>query len=142
VGFLKQERVHLDPEPPGFWKHLRQHVGTGRLPHMVPGGWGRIVTLSSIAAVRGGRLVRHATAYAAAKATLIGLGGGDPQLAGHVRAAVRLGVPPVLLAELVIHCVQYVGFPRAINAMAVLRATLSECGVDVSLPDPPGPARA
>jgi 4-carboxymuconolactone decarboxylase len=72
-------------------------------------------------------------------ATLIGLGGVDPQLAGHVRAAVRLGVPPALLAELVIHCVQYVGFPRAINAMAVVRAALSECGVDVSLPDPPVP---
>lgn len=72
-------------------------------------------------------------------ATLIGLGGVDPQLAGHVRAALRLGAPPALLAELVIHCVQYVGFPRAINAMAVVRATLSECGVDVSLPDPPLP---
>lgn len=73
-------------------------------------------------------------------ATLIGLGGADPQLAGHTRAALRLGVPPGQLAELVIHCVQFVGFPRAINAMAVLRGTLSECGVDVSLPDPPVPS--
>jgi 4-carboxymuconolactone decarboxylase len=72
-------------------------------------------------------------------ATLIGLGGADPQLAGHTRAALRLGVPPGTLAELVIHCVQYVGFPRAINAMAVLRETLAECGVDVSLNDPPIP---
>lgn len=72
-------------------------------------------------------------------ATLIGLGCADPQLAGHTRAALRLGVPPAQLAELVIHCVQYVGFPRAINAMAVLRNTLSECGVDVSVPDPPLP---
>jgi 4-carboxymuconolactone decarboxylase len=72
-------------------------------------------------------------------ATLIGLGGADPQLAGHTRAALGLGVPPATLAELVIHCVQYVGFPRAINAMAVLRGTLAECGVDVSLPDPPIP---
>ena len=72
-------------------------------------------------------------------AALIGLGGVDPQLAGHVRAAVGLGIPPKTLAELVIHCVQYVGFPRAINAMAVLRATLAEYGVDVSLPDPPLP---
>ena len=46
---------------------------------------------------------------------------------------------PAVLAELVTHCVQYVGFPRAINAMAVVRATLAECGVDVSLPDPPLP---
>jgi NAD(P)-dependent dehydrogenase (short-subunit alcohol dehydrogenase family) len=43
------------------------------LPHMTAGRWGRIVTLSSIAAVRGGRLVRNATAYAAAKAGVIGL---------------------------------------------------------------------
>jgi NAD(P)-dependent dehydrogenase (short-subunit alcohol dehydrogenase family) len=43
------------------------------VPHMLAGGWGRIVTLSSIAAVRGGRLVRHATAYASAKAGVTGL---------------------------------------------------------------------
>ncbi|HEX6520450.1 MAG TPA: SDR family NAD(P)-dependent oxidoreductase [Streptosporangiaceae bacterium] len=43
------------------------------VPHMLNTGWGRIVTLSSIAAVRGGRLVRHATAYASAKAGVIGL---------------------------------------------------------------------
>ena len=72
-------------------------------------------------------------------ATLIGLGGVDPQLAGHTRAAIRLGIPPAVLAELVIHTVQYVGFPRAINAMAVVRATLAEEGIDVSLPDPPLP---
>lgn len=72
-------------------------------------------------------------------ATLIGLGGADPQLAGHTRAALGLGVPPAQLGELVIHCVQYVGFPRAINAMAVVRETLADCGVDVSLPDPPIP---
>lgn len=72
-------------------------------------------------------------------ATLIGLGGADPQLAGHTRAALGLGVPPAQLAELVVHCVQYVGFPRAINAMAVVRETLADCGVDVSLPDPPIP---
>lgn len=72
-------------------------------------------------------------------ATLIGLGGADPQVAGHTRAALRLGISPAQLAELVIHCVQYVGFPRAINAMAVVRDTLAECGVDVSLTDPPIP---
>lgn len=59
-------------------------------------------------------------------ATLIGLGGAEPQLEGHTRAALRLGVPPATLAEVVIHTVQYVGFPRAINAMAVLRETVAE----------------
>ena len=72
-------------------------------------------------------------------ATLIGLGGVDPQLAGHVRAALKLGVSPAVIAELVIHTVQYVGFPHAINAMAVVRATLADEGVDVTLPDPPLP---
>jgi 4-carboxymuconolactone decarboxylase len=72
-------------------------------------------------------------------ATLIGLGGVDPQLAGHVRAAVKLGISPLEIAELVIHTVQYVGFPRAINAMAVVRATLADEGVDVTLIDPPLP---
>jgi 4-carboxymuconolactone decarboxylase len=74
-------------------------------------------------------------------ATLIGLGGVDPQLAGHVRAALKLGISPAVIAELVIHTVQYVGFPRAINAMAVVRATLADEGVDVTLPDPPLPDR-
>jgi len=72
-------------------------------------------------------------------ATLIGLGGVDPQLAGHVRAAIKLGISPLEIAELVIHTVQYVGFPRAINAMAVVRATLADEGVDVTLIDPPLP---
>ncbi len=63
-------------------------------------------------------------------ATLIGLGGAEPQLKGHTRAALRLGVAPATLAEVVIHTVQYVGFPRAINAMAVLRETVAEWEAD------------
>ena len=43
------------------------------LPYMLTGGWGRIVTLSSVAALAGGRLVRNATAYAAAKSGITGL---------------------------------------------------------------------
>ncbi|GAA5059860.1 3-oxoacyl-[acyl-carrier protein] reductase [Thermocatellispora tengchongensis] len=43
------------------------------VPSMLERGGGRIVNISSIAAVRGGRLVRGATAYAAAKAGVIGL---------------------------------------------------------------------
>ncbi|HEX6520449.1 MAG TPA: carboxymuconolactone decarboxylase family protein [Streptosporangiaceae bacterium] len=72
-------------------------------------------------------------------ATLIGLGGAEPQLNGHTRAALRLGVPPAQLAEVIIHCVQYAGFPRAINAMDVLRDTLEDCGVDGSQKNPPIP---
>jgi 3-oxoacyl-[acyl-carrier protein] reductase len=43
------------------------------LPGMLQRRWGRILNISSIAAVSGGRLVRNATAYATAKAGVIGL---------------------------------------------------------------------
>jgi NAD(P)-dependent dehydrogenase (short-subunit alcohol dehydrogenase family) len=43
------------------------------LPAMLAQGSGRIINISSVAAVRGGRLVRGATAYAAAKAGVVGL---------------------------------------------------------------------
>ncbi|MGO3884981.1 MAG: SDR family oxidoreductase [Mycetocola sp.] len=43
------------------------------LPAMIESGSGRIINIASIAAVSGGRLVRGATAYAAAKAGVVGL---------------------------------------------------------------------
>lgn len=43
------------------------------LPGMLERGYGRIVSISSVAAISGGRLVRGATAYATAKAGIIGL---------------------------------------------------------------------
>ncbi len=43
------------------------------LPVMLAQQSGRIINISSVAAIRGGRLVRGATAYAAAKAGVVGL---------------------------------------------------------------------
>lgn len=43
------------------------------LPSMLAQGSGRIVNIASVAAIGGGRLVRGATAYAAAKAGVVGL---------------------------------------------------------------------
>jgi NAD(P)-dependent dehydrogenase (short-subunit alcohol dehydrogenase family) len=43
------------------------------LPLMLAQQSGRIINISSVAAIRGGRLVRGATAYAAAKAGVVGL---------------------------------------------------------------------
>ena len=43
------------------------------LPAMLAQKSGRVINISSVAAVRGGRLVRGATAYAAAKAGVVGL---------------------------------------------------------------------
>lgn len=43
------------------------------LPSMLENRFGRIINIASVAAIRGGRLVRGATAYAAAKAGVVGL---------------------------------------------------------------------
>jgi 3-oxoacyl-[acyl-carrier protein] reductase len=43
------------------------------LPGMLERRYGRIVNIASVAAIAGGRLVRGATAYAAAKAGVVGL---------------------------------------------------------------------
>jgi 3-oxoacyl-[acyl-carrier protein] reductase len=49
------------------------HVTRAVLPAMLAQKSGRIINIASIAAVSGGRLVRNATAYATAKAGVIGL---------------------------------------------------------------------
>ncbi len=43
------------------------------LPSMLDQRYGRIISIASVAALSGGRLVRHATAYATAKAGVVGL---------------------------------------------------------------------
>ncbi|MEO3863501.1 SDR family NAD(P)-dependent oxidoreductase [Acrocarpospora sp. B8E8] len=49
------------------------NVTSAVVPSMLARGGGRIVNIASIAALRGGRLVRHASGYAAAKAGVVGL---------------------------------------------------------------------
>jgi 4-carboxymuconolactone decarboxylase len=64
-------------------------------------------------------------------ATLVALGGLEPQLKGHTRAAIRAGLTATEVVETVIHTVQYVGFPRALNALRVVTDSLAEMGVEV-----------
>jgi 3-oxoacyl-[acyl-carrier protein] reductase len=65
---------------PELWRsqldtNLTSVFNTSRavVPQLRARGGGRIVNIASVAAIRGGRLVRHATAYAAAKAGVVGL---------------------------------------------------------------------
>ncbi|GAA3768205.1 carboxymuconolactone decarboxylase family protein [Plantactinospora mayteni] len=68
---------------------------------------------------------------------LVAMGGLEPQLRGHTRGALRAGMTPTEIIETVIHTVQYVGFPRALNAIRVVTDTLVENGAEI--PEPLGP---
>ena len=54
-------------------------------------------------------------------AVLAALGGLDPQVRAHVRAARAIGVPDRELEETIVQIAPYAGFPRAINALKILR---------------------
>lgn len=70
-------------------------------------------------------------------AVLVAMGGLEPQLRGHTRGALNVGCTPTEIIETVIHTVQYVGFPRALNAVRVVTDTLIENGAVI--PDALGP---
>ncbi len=54
-------------------------------------------------------------------AVLTALGGLDPQVRAHVRAARSIGIPDRELEETIIQVAPYAGFPRAINGLKILR---------------------
>src|SRR4051794_23684503 len=53
-------------------------------------------------------------------AILAAAGGAERQLASHAAAALRAGVAPSELVALCEHVAVYAGFPRALNAIAVV----------------------
>ena len=54
-------------------------------------------------------------------AVLTALGGLEPQVRAHIRAAKAIGVSDGELEETILQTAPYAGFPRAINAMKILR---------------------
>lgn len=69
-------------------------------------------------------------------ASLVTIGGLEPQLRGHTRGAINVGCTPTEILETVIHVVQYAGFPKALNAIRVVTDQLIESGCE--LPEPLG----
>jgi 4-carboxymuconolactone decarboxylase len=53
----------------------------------------------------------------------------EPQLTGHINAGLNVGLTPEEIVEVIIHCVQYAGFPRAINALTVAKKVFEQRGV-------------
>jgi 4-carboxymuconolactone decarboxylase len=54
-------------------------------------------------------------------AVLASLGGLEPQVRAHIRAARAVGIPDGELEETILQVAPYAGFPRAVNAMKILR---------------------
>ena len=62
-------------------------------------------------------------------AMLAAFGGAERQLRTHVAAALRAGVAPAELRALAEHVTVYAGFPRGLNALAVIDEVLTEAGI-------------
>lgn len=57
-----------------------------------------------------------------------------PQLRAHAGAALNVGVTPVELREAVYQCAPFIGFPKTLNAVAVLNEVFTARGIDLPLP--------
>ena len=69
--------------------------------------------------------VRAGISYAQREAVtfciLAAQGGCEPQLTSHAAANLRVGNGAQMLKELVLQMLPYIGYPRALNALACLR---------------------
>src|SRR5688500_15505452 len=59
-------------------------------------------------------------------AALTALGGVDPQLTGHVRTALRVGLSREEIIEVFVHLAPYVGAPKALAGLRVAVAALPD----------------
>lgn len=58
-----------------------------------------------------------------------------PQLKSHTAAALNVGVTPVEIREAVYQCAPFLGFPKTLNAIAVINEVFAERGIELPLPD-------
>ena len=59
-------------------------------------------------------------------AALATLGGVDPQLTGHVKTSLRVGLTREQIIEVFVHLAPYIGTPKALAALRVAAAALAE----------------
>ena len=62
--------------------------------------------------------------------TALAAGGHDDEFALHVRAAVRNGLTPEEIKEVILHISVYCGFPTANHALSIARRVLEEGGAE------------
>ncbi len=59
-------------------------------------------------------------------ASLATMGGCDPQLETHVHGALNVGLAKDEIVEVVMTLIPYIGFPKALNAMAVVKRVMEK----------------
>ena len=64
--------------------------------------------------------------------------GREAELAMHVRAALRVGVTPEEIREVLLHTAVYAGVPAANTAFAIAQRVLAEAGVPEGRPEGAG----
>lgn len=63
-------------------------------------------------------------------ASLVTLGT-EPQFELHVNTALTAGLTPKQIIETVVHTIPYIGFPRVLNALAIIKKVLIQHGIKV-----------
>ncbi|PPK65241.1 carboxymuconolactone decarboxylase family protein [Actinokineospora auranticolor] len=104
-----------------------QHAALPGLDDLAPGFADWIVT-----ALFGGTYLREGLSLRDRQlvtlAALAALGGVDPQLAGHVRTSLRIGMTRDEVVEVFAHLAPYIGVPKALAGLRVAAAALGEPG--------------
>ena len=59
-------------------------------------------------------------------ASLATMGGCDPQLETHVHGAFNVGLSETEVVEAVMTLIPYIGFPKALNAMAIVKRVVEK----------------
>lgn len=59
-------------------------------------------------------------------AALATLGGVDPQLTGHVKTSLRIGMSREEILEVFVHLAPYIGMPKALAGLRVATAALAQ----------------
>jgi 4-carboxymuconolactone decarboxylase len=62
----------------------------------------------------------------------------EQELPMHVRGALRNGVSPQEIQEVLLHTAVYAGVPAANTAFAIAQRTLAEAGIPIAEPEAPG----
>ena len=65
--------------------------------------------------------------------TLVALGT-DPQLKLHINVGFNVGLTEQKIVGALIHCIPYIGFPRVLNALTLLKEVMAERGLAARSP--------